>query len=156
VFQLDLFQQDAFQDGTNDVVELRIDTAFQPNAFQSDGFQENAAPVEIPVQEEEQVTGGWPIPYWATPKRRKRKPVDIEEIVSSESIDFEEASAHIESIEAEVKSRKALRSAEQRDQRITAQLRAIYAEQDALERIAQGLQQAEDDEDLALILAALI
>jgi hypothetical protein len=150
VFQLDLFQQDAFQDGTNDVVELRIDTAFQPNAFQSDGFQENAAPVEIPAQEEEQVTGGWPI-YYPRKRRILREPSKRPE-TAPEAL---EPALVLEDATAALAKRQALRQTEQRDQQITAQLRAIYAEQDALRQGIAGIDAgiaAMEEDDLEAIL----
>jgi hypothetical protein len=148
VFQLDLFQQDAFQDGTEDVV-LRIDTAFQPNAFQSDGFQENAAPVDIPVEEEEQVTGGWPIYYPRRKRRVLREPIERPD----EEPEIVEPVNVLEAATEALKQRQELRQAEQRDQQITAQLRAIYAEQDALQSgVARAEEIAQDEDDLEAIL----
>ena len=82
MFQLDLFQPDAFQDGTNDVVYLRIDTAFQPNAFQSDGFQENGAPVLIP--QEVGIPEGmypWPLKKRKAPKPYRHPNDDVQDLV---------------------------------------------------------------------------
>jgi hypothetical protein len=81
------------------------------------------------------VTGGWPIYF----PRRKRKQVDDPQV--------------LEAATANLAKRQTLRQAEQRDQQITAQLRAIYAEQDALQAgLAQAEEIAQDEEDLEAIL----
>jgi hypothetical protein len=81
------------------------------------------------------VTGGWPIYF----PRRKRKQVDEPQVLEAATVNLAK--------------RQALRQAEQRDQQITAQLRAIYAEQDALQAgLAQAEEIAQDEEDLEAIL----
>lgn len=140
-------------------------TAFQPNAFQSDGFQieggvtgeaivigingtqegdSGLLTVVVQVQSDA-VTGGWPTYY----PRRKRKEPEPETAT---------AQAPEQSVEDRLAQRRALRDAERRDQAITAQLKAIYAEQDALALTVMQVEaaqqfQAQEAEDLALILS---
>ena len=88
-------------------------------------------------------------PGWGTyPFRRNKK---ARQLAEAPEVD-------VETVKASLDARRALRAAEQRDQAITAQLRDIYAEQDAL---AMGIaaaqqdlaQQLQDDDDLSMILA---
>jgi hypothetical protein len=84
------------------------------------------------------VTGGWPTFY---PRRKRKLP------------ETETPEETLEVATVALAKRQTLRQAEQRDQQITAQLRAIYAEQDALQSgIAQAEALAQDEEDIEAIL----
>jgi hypothetical protein len=141
-------------------------TAFQTNDFQSNAFQEEGglttSDVVIGINATQggdtgtlainvaadQVTGGWPIPYL----RRRRIPRETVEIESPEEI-----TARIVASQQAILLRKELRRAERRSEEITAQLRDIYAEQDALllvgARLEAEVDQRLDEDDLALILS---
>jgi hypothetical protein len=149
-------------------------TAFQPNAFQPDAFQEHAgvtgANITIVingVQEgdsglltifakktaEEHYSGGyWPEYGYVRRKRvRREEPETVPETP-------EQITARLAAAQQRIARAKVLRQAEQRDREITAQLRAIYQQQDEmllnLEQINALVEgQAKDDEDLALLLA---
>ena len=98
-------------------------------------------------QPEQEVTRGW----WPVQPRRKRK---THEEVEREELD---AQAQVEAAQTALVARRALRAAEQRSRYVTAQLRAIYAEQDALVKSVlqtqEFLKRQTDDVDLTIILS---
>ena len=81
--------------------------------------------------------------------------IDSETNQEPESI--ESLQKQIEATTAQMQARRQLRLAEQRDRDITEQIRAIYAEQDALTlgilAIESEIEAQIEDESLALILA---
>lgn len=98
-----------------------------------------------------EAVGGWGTYY---PRKRKRiEPIDA--LPQGLEAIQEDADKRQKAIQA----RQALRRAEMKDQQVTAQLRQIYAEQDALKRgvlKAKAQKAAEqDDEDAIAILFAL-
>jgi hypothetical protein len=97
-------------------------------------------------------TGGWPIYY---PRRKpKADAAKLALTVPSETDDPQKTAEAVAELAQQTQAaRRELRRAEQRDQRVTAQLRAIYAAEDAklvLTAIAE-----DDDADLEVILLAL-
>jgi hypothetical protein len=150
-----------------------VSTAFQPNAFQPDAFQEyggvTAGAITIAINGTQDgdtglltvnvkrndvidATGGWG--YLPSYPKRRRPVREVSEDVETP----EEVQARIAAVQQRLALRKELRQAELRDQQVTAQLRQIFAEQDALALSVSQLEQVierqkQDDDDLALILA---
>ena len=141
-------------------------TAFQTNAFQPDAFQVDGGVTSGAITGglsytnnndvfagaanlgASQVTGGWPIYY----PRRKR--VVVPEVVAEPA---EVVTARLIKRQSEVAARIALAKEERRSKAITEQLRAIYAEQDALIagiEYAQGYLEQQDEEEAVLLLLA--
>jgi hypothetical protein len=142
-------------------------TAFQTNAFQPDAFQVDGGVTSGAITGglsytnnndvfagaanlgAAQVTGGWPIYY----PRRKR--VVVPEVIAEPA---EVVTARLIKRQHEIAVKLALSKEERRSKAITEQLRAIYAEQDALAagiEYAQGyLEQQDEEEALILLLAS--
>jgi hypothetical protein len=96
---------------------------------------------------QETPTGGW---GWLPEYRFRRKRETVETV--------EQVENRILTLQRTIEARKALRQAEQKDQEVTAQLREIYAEQDALALSEKQLKallsaQQQEDDDITLILA---
>jgi hypothetical protein len=107
-------------------------------------------PAPPPIAE---ASGGY-WPDYGQPQRRKRRQVSHETEVVAESP--AELEARMLRVAEQIKTAKALRLAEARSREVTAQIKAIYAEQDRLEgrivAMKDALQRQEDDE-IAMILA---
>ena len=150
-----------------------MSTAFQTNAFQPDGFQVEggvtsgaitgglsytnnndvfAGNAVLGRSSQEQATGGWPEKgvKWLPSYQRRI----IQEPITEP---LEVVTARIIKRQSEIAARIALAKEERRSRAITEQLRAIYAEQDALNagiEYAQGYLDQQDEEEAVLLLLA--
>jgi hypothetical protein len=101
------------------------------------------------VRQPAQVTGGWPTYY----PRKKR--VVVPEVIAEPA---EVVTARLIKRQNEIAARLALAKQERRSKAITEQLRAIYAEQDALtagiQYVEQQLEINDEEESLVLLLAS--
>jgi hypothetical protein len=142
-------------------------TAFQTNAFQPDGFQVEGGVTSGAITGglsytnnndtfvgsgnlgASQVTGGWPTYY----PRKKR--VVVPEVIAEPA---EVVTARLIKRQHEIAAKLALAKQERRSKAITEQLRAIYAEQDALmagiEYTSSEINRIDEEEALILLLAS--
>jgi ribosomal protein L9 len=119
--------------------------AFQIDAFQANAFQIGAL---VTAKEERNSGGYWPDYGYVRKKRVSRETVSQEQYSNEQKEQLAVA-------REQILARREQRRKELRDRYVVSEIKALYAEQDALLAKVSLLKQtiAEEEDDLALILA---